>query len=356
MARMHCPPTYVDWPIVLNPIKKHLWKTASDEYDLSPDREAGILLKANISWKGWKYRLRKAYDKFETNAERMETINLPKRIKKEDWEKFIEICSTGDEQIKREKGKASREHMKLPHTSDRHGCARIEDDLIKESPNGIVTRTKLFVATHSSKDGSCPFPTVKPSLDEIKRLVSLDPYLGNRDLDNDTVAKVYGRDGKGRVRGLGTGVTKTVVHAAAPYKKIAEGEKRKRAITDENSRLVMQHFNEESTARKILEEKMAVFVHDHSELGSSSQASRSPRVHDDATNVPPVTHCLLKNFRRRIVVLGSVSSDAISVDSYSITIDDIFDCTTELYVGEGTLADVSIGDTITWPKTFVESI
>ncbi|KAF9604908.1 hypothetical protein IFM89_011190 [Coptis chinensis] len=235
MARMHCPPTYADCPIVPETIKKHLWKTVIDEYDLSLDREAGILLKANISWKGWKYRLCK----------------------------------------------------------------------IKKSPDGIVTRTQLFVATHTSKDGSCPFPAVKPSL--------------------------------------------TVIHAVAPYKKIAEEEKRKREITDEIVRLVMQRLDEESTARKILEEKMEVYVHDHSELGSTSQARQSP-------HVSPFTHCLLKNFRKRTVSLGSMSSDIISIDSYSITIDDIFDCTAELYVGEGTLADISIGDTITWPKTFVESI
>ncbi|KAF9597299.1 hypothetical protein IFM89_017083 [Coptis chinensis] len=163
------------------------------------------------------------------------------------------------------------------------------------------------------------------------------------------IDEVYGHDGNGRVRGLGIGVTKTIIHVVAPYKKIAEEEKRKREITDENVRLVMQRLDEESTAHKILQEKMEVYVHDHSELGSTSQARRSP-------HVSPFTRYFLKNFKKRTVVLGSVSSDVISTDSYSITIDDIFDCTAELYVGEGTLADISIGDTITWPKTFVESI
>ncbi|KAF9592120.1 hypothetical protein IFM89_011958 [Coptis chinensis] len=85
--------------------------------------------------------------------------------------------------------------------------------------------------------------------DEIKRLVSLDPYLGEKDLDNDPVAK-------GRVRGLGTGVTKTVVHASTPYIKIVEEEKRKRESTDENVKLVMQRLDEETRARKILGEKL----------------------------------------------------------------------------------------------------
>ncbi|KAF9601814.1 hypothetical protein IFM89_023345, partial [Coptis chinensis] len=225
-----------------------------DVYDLSPTRQVGVLLKANISWKNCKHRLRKVYDRYSTNSKRME--NIPKRTKKEDWESFIEICSTDEEKIKREKGKLSREHMKLPHTSGRLGCARIEEELIKESPDGTVTRTHVFVATHTSKDGSCPFLELRPSLDEIKRLVSLDPYLGEKDLDNDPVAKVIGRDGKGRIRGLGTGVTKTVVHASAPYIKIVEEEKRKHEITDENVKLVMQRLDEETRARKILEEKL----------------------------------------------------------------------------------------------------
>ncbi|KAF9603404.1 hypothetical protein IFM89_035850, partial [Coptis chinensis] len=158
-----------------------------DVYDLSPTRQVGVLLKANISWKNWKHRLRK----------------------------------------------------------------------IKESPDGTVTRTHVFVATYTSKDGSCPFLELRPSLDEIKRLVSHDhPYLGEKDLDNDPVAKVIGCDGKGRVRGLGTGVTKTVVHASAPYIKIVEEEKRKRESTDENVKLVMQRLDEEMRARKILAEKL----------------------------------------------------------------------------------------------------
>ncbi|KAF9598450.1 hypothetical protein IFM89_027883 [Coptis chinensis] len=86
------------------------------------------------------------------------------------------------------------------------------------------------------------------------------------------------------------------------------------------------------------------------------KARRQSRVLDEVSHVPPSTQCLLKNFRKRTVALGSVSNDVPSTDSYNITIDDIFDYTTELYVGEGTFGDISIGDTITWPMPFVEPI
>ncbi|KAF9624253.1 hypothetical protein IFM89_009161 [Coptis chinensis] len=97
---------------------------AMDKYDLPPDREAGIFLKASISWKGWKYRLRK----------------------------------------------------------------------IKERSRWYRHKNANYLWLHIQvRMGRCPFPAMKPSL-------------------------VYGCDGKGRVRGLGIGVTKTVIHAAAPYK------------------------------------------------------------------------------------------------------------------------------------------
>lgn len=83
---------------------------------------------ARVSWKDWKYRLRKVYDKYPTNAERK--LHKPKRVKKEDWNMFIFICSSNAEIRKREKGKAAREKMKLPHTSGRCGAARTAEILV----------------------------------------------------------------------------------------------------------------------------------------------------------------------------------------------------------------------------------
>ncbi|KAF9605006.1 hypothetical protein IFM89_012962 [Coptis chinensis] len=202
-----------------------------------------------------------------------------------------------------------------------------------------------------SQERMCLWPHIQ---DEIKRLVSLDPYLGEKDLDNNPVAKVISRDGKGRVRGLGTGVTKTVVHASAPYIKIVEEEKRKHESTVENVKLVRQHLDEETRARKILEKKLECYAPEFE--NTSPQVRRQSGVLDEVSHVPPSTRCLLKNFRKITVALGSVSNDVPSADSYNITIDDIFDYTIELYVGKGTFGDISIGDTIKWPMPFVEPI
>ncbi|KAL5708241.1 hypothetical protein ACHQM5_019059 [Ranunculus cassubicifolius] len=187
MARTHCRPTYVDWFSVPPKAKRHVWRTVLAAYDLDFSRKVGVLEKAmNVSWKNWKYRLRLSYDKYSTDTERR--VNVPKGVKKEDWEEFVQICSTEEEQLKRGKGKLSRTKMKLPHTSGRRGAARTLEELKKQSSDGKVTRTQLFVAIHTINDGTCPFPEARPTLDEITRLVTLKPYLAHRDLDNDPVA------------------------------------------------------------------------------------------------------------------------------------------------------------------------
>ncbi|KAF9591930.1 hypothetical protein IFM89_010288 [Coptis chinensis] len=241
MARMYCAPSYADWPIMPDDIKKHVFKRVIVVYDLSPTRRVDVLLKASISWKNWKHRLRK----------------------------------------------------------------------IKESPNGTVTRTHVFVATHSSKDGSCPFLELRPSLDEIKRLVSPDPYLGEKDLDNDPVAMVIGCDGKGHIRGLGTGVTKTVVHASAPYIKIVEEEKRKHEITDENVKLVMQRLDEETRACKILEEKLEGYAPEFENTSPQQYWSRySERAVPGSSNDNAIPKASVKK-----AAPGASLPDALSIEA-----------------------------------------
>ncbi|KAF5189210.1 hypothetical protein FRX31_021204 [Thalictrum thalictroides] len=305
----HCSPTYSDWPSVPDdPVKMKIWDVVLESYDLEPRRRACVLQKANIAWRNWKYTLRKAYDKYQTNADRLK--NIPKKIKKR---------------------RLARE---------------------RESPDGKVTRTQLFVALHSRKDGTYPSLEMRPTLDEIKRLVSLDPYLGERDLDNDPVAIVCGLDGRGRIRGKGNGISKTVVHASAPFKNIAQQEKRARENSEINFRIVMQRLDEETKARKVLEEKLASVLRDSSENDNGCRVRRSSPTLDTSNDTS--TRCLLKNFKKRNVALGNICRDTTPIeDSYSIIVDEVFDYTTELYIGEGTFGDISIGDMIIWPKPFV---
>ncbi|KAF9620779.1 hypothetical protein IFM89_014614, partial [Coptis chinensis] len=181
---------------------------------------------------------------YPTDAERK--INGPKKVKKEEWEAFVDTCSTEEDKIKRCNGKLSRENMKNPYTTGRMGAAPVIEQLKKDSPTGEVSRTQGYVATHTRRDGSFINTKTRQSL-------------------------VIGRDGRGRVRGLGGGVTKTVYHASAPYKEIAQREKRACESSESGYEAVMARLDEAGKARKILEDEVADLKRQSSGLGNASQ-------------------------------------------------------------------------------------
>ncbi|KAF9614194.1 hypothetical protein IFM89_015702 [Coptis chinensis] len=204
------------------------------EIDLPLIRKECTLRKLNTAWKQKKYELRQVYDKFPTDAERKR--NVPMRVKKEEWEAFVDMCSTEEDKTKRFNGKLAREQMKNPHTTGRMGAVLVIEQL-----------------------------------EEIDRLVSNEPDIVERDLDNDPVALVIGRDGRWRVRGIGSGVTKTVYHASAPYKEIAQREKRARENSESGYEAIMVRLDEANKARKILEDEVADLKRQSSGLGNASQ-------------------------------------------------------------------------------------
>ncbi|KAF9606390.1 hypothetical protein IFM89_025079 [Coptis chinensis] len=241
---------YKDWAEVLVLTKDELWKDVLEEIDLPLIRKECTL-----------------------HAERKR--NGPKKVKKEEWEAFVDMCSTEEDKIKRCNGKLARENMKNPHTTGRMGAAPVIKQLKKDSPTGKVSRTQGYVATHTRRDGSFINTEMRQSLEEINRLVSVEPDIVERDLDNDPVAMVIGCDGRGRVRGLGGGVTKTVYHASAPYKEIAQREKRARESSESGYEAVMARLDEADKARKILEDEVADLKRQSSGLGNASQLGGS---------------------------------------------------------------------------------
>ncbi|KAL5709542.1 hypothetical protein ACHQM5_020221 [Ranunculus cassubicifolius] len=166
---------------------------------------------------------------------------------------------------------------------------------------------------------------------------------------------VCGHDGNGRVRGYSNGVTKTVLEAAAPYKKIAECEKRKREDTDAKYDSLSQRLDEELAARKSLEEKLS-----HNPTSSTfvnyDQERCSPAF-DGSQVRPPSSNCLLMNFKKKPVALGVVRWDeTTNADLYRVRIDDIYDYETDLFEEDGKLGDISVCSTITWPKVLIKMI
>ncbi|KAL5697936.1 hypothetical protein ACHQM5_029033 [Ranunculus cassubicifolius] len=46
MARAHCRPIFVDWKVVPDTVKEHIWDTVSDDYELEYKRKVLVLKKS----------------------------------------------------------------------------------------------------------------------------------------------------------------------------------------------------------------------------------------------------------------------------------------------------------------------
>ncbi|KAF9596803.1 hypothetical protein IFM89_013589, partial [Coptis chinensis] len=185
VARTHCPPMYKDWAEVQDLTKDALWEKVLVEIDLP-------------------------------------------LIRKE--------CTLQEDKTKRFIGKLAREQMKNPHTTGRMGAGSGK----KNSPTGEVSKTEGYVAIHTRRDGSCINFETKQSLEEIDRLVSNEPNIVERDLDNDPVAL-----------------------------EIAQREKRARENSESGYEAIMARLDEADKACKILEDEVADIKRQSSGLGNA---------------------------------------------------------------------------------------
>ncbi|KAF6134536.1 hypothetical protein GIB67_028557 [Kingdonia uniflora] len=152
-TRENLSPAICDWRHVDDDAKEDLRNIIAGTYELDPDEHQDFLdYKANMAFKNWKTQLRKNhYDIYYTDEERKN--HRPKAVKKEDWNQFVDICSTAKEQEKREKGKRARSKIVIPHTTCRMGSAGKKEILAR-----------------------------------INRLIENEPEIVEKDLDHDPIA------------------------------------------------------------------------------------------------------------------------------------------------------------------------
>ncbi|XP_026457054.1 uncharacterized protein LOC113357808 [Papaver somniferum] len=209
IVKAHCRPAIESWKIVPDSIKEIIWKDIVVKYIVPEIYKPYILSRANKSWKNWKHFLRLKMDKYETIAEKKK--NIPWRLirNREDWESFVDFCNTDEDRKLRAIGKKSIQAIEFTHTCGRRGIYRKIYDLEKENPTCEVSRAAIFLDTHKPRNVN------DPKMRLVKELVEANPD-GQKNIDNDAVALVYGRDPRGLVRGLGGGVSRAMMRATAP--------------------------------------------------------------------------------------------------------------------------------------------
>ncbi|KAF6140352.1 hypothetical protein GIB67_011371 [Kingdonia uniflora] len=154
------------------------------------------------------------YRKFNYNPypnDEVRRTKCPKRVRPEDWERFLKLQRELRVIARREMGKATRKATKRPHTSGRRGSGRTAERLGKKNPKVLVFRIDVYLATHTRVDESSLIPELDVELEKIRNICIAEPETVSLDIDNDPIAQVCGKDTKGRTRACGLNVSQEEV-------------------------------------------------------------------------------------------------------------------------------------------------
>lgn len=233
LMRKHCPITYEKWRDVPLKLRETLWKLVLDKYVVPVAYKAQVIERIHTYWRHHKSVLRLThYDKYNTDEERKR--HCPKGVRQDIWNIFVDNQSSPTAQARRKAGKHARQAMKTPHYTGRTGAARTEESLKKGDPLATVTRTDIYLAMHSPKDGSRPTPEVLEKVEKIKAIAQQNPSSINLDVDHDPVSQVCGRERSGRaVRGMGMGVSKSSLRFSAPVLDLLQKERKLRVQAEQ---------------------------------------------------------------------------------------------------------------------------
>lgn len=95
-----------------------------------------------------------------------------------------------------------------------------------------------------------------------------NPLFAQGHLDQDPVARVCGRDTRGHVKGMGSGISKYAISRSAPYKRALEREKKSNVTLHTEVEQLKEHVREMQQILASRGEGQMRFSSNH---GSSSQ-------------------------------------------------------------------------------------
>ncbi|XP_026449603.1 uncharacterized protein LOC113349787 [Papaver somniferum] len=299
-------------------LRKKSGELFKNEYRVPEIIKSKALRMVNKSWKNKKTTLRKW-----SVIPNKSWNNRPNGVKREDWDKLVDLHDSEADKILREIGKESRKLLKALHTTGRDGIAHRRRVMEQQSPNGSVSRSVVYLATHVYKeipqealelmDPNCYEVKCREYVAQVRELNETEQYRDETHLDRDAVAKVFGVDDRGCVRGMGGGIPKTeLIASKVPREQLRQQVLKTRAVEDRGMN------------------------------GGGFQPAGSQRV-------------ILKNMRKRAVAVGYIFTNRPPIDDefHLVLIDEICLLSESLCEGDGIFRDVSIGDKVMWPQHYV---
>ncbi|XP_073061521.1 uncharacterized protein [Primulina eburnea] len=124
-------------------------------------------------------------------------------------------------QEKSERFRAMRKKQNHIHTMSRRGYARLTHIMEKRSPADTkITRSQVWIEGHKRKNGEPSTQVVGEKMEEIQECPPDSQNTTN--IVDDAISLVFGKEARGRVRGMGFGVTPSKVGASVKQNGIVQ--------------------------------------------------------------------------------------------------------------------------------------
>ncbi|KAF9602346.1 hypothetical protein IFM89_026684 [Coptis chinensis] len=279
IARRDIPICYDDWRHINKAIKDKVIKTLGRqfvfEYEKTIDTDY-TRQKLNEAWRNYKHKLYETFVEDEDPSLVKEVA--PRNIPLEDWHKFVDYCNTDKFKAMSERNKMNREQQIMPSSLGRTSIAIARNKLALEK--GIleseITRADSYMLIHKPKETN-----------SIKNHISEHPEL-QYDLSEDAIATVVGPDKRGRYRGLGTRVCKTVLRKGDSLMKKNDGLMEANSLLER--RMKTMEANMDAKMSRQMEEVRGMFM---SQRGTFKDNVPSPHSHASHHSTAPCTKTLL---------------------------------------------------------------
>ncbi|KAK9090485.1 hypothetical protein Sjap_023662 [Stephania japonica] len=304
IARDNVPVVIKNWSNVDAQKKDQLWNLILERFIIDTSLKGRVLQMIGRCWRQFKAKLTKDIMEASKKKNKAKAIAhvRPANIKSDlEWNEFVEERLSPGFQEKSEKYRAIRKKLKFAHTMSRKGYARLEQEMKKTQANpSTISRVDLWTQGHLKRNGEPLNDEIASIVEELQRQHQTNPDTPLTDINDDALAKILGPEGRGQVRGLGLGASRSQVNARLLYEeRIKELEDKVRSQSSLMEAQSERIEKLEKDVEKIVDSMINKSQQNHRAIVNpvmSSYAFASQCQQDTA-----VSNCALKNARCQLL-------------------------------------------------------
>ncbi|KAK1283110.1 hypothetical protein QJS10_CPB21g01200 [Acorus calamus] len=373
LFRSHIPITYKSYADVPSEYKKKVTDTLNEKFEFDG---TGVVVgkyldeRMNAMFRSHKYGLKVKYVKDKDPAVVKEGP-IPPNVSKEDWRTFVDMCNSEEHKTISDRNAVNRSKLKSPSTLGRKSMAVVRHEMAMErnaTSEAEISRSEVYIRAHTKKDKTVQIPDV---IEKLKEIQDSNPSSQQTSVD-DALTQVLGNDSRGRMRGMGAGINKTVFkNATSMITKNLKLEKEKMQMGEKieilqeemkNVKALLANMNVPQTTASV-----GVVISGGSQTHNVGGSGGLPNT---STEAPPASDmligkkCSLLNYDYEIVAHGEI----VSVDPllnvhgsrmgngfYKVVLVEIIVEDADLFKNDGyhyTLGEVGVGGFVVWHRRF----